>query len=505
MNSVIFLDEIAMRLGSYIPTLIGALALLLIGWMVALFVAALVRGVLSRTTLDERIATWLLGKEQGKVIELEKGIAKAVFYVILLFVLVAFFEELGLVNVAETLQDLLTPIVSYLPRFVEAGFVLLLAWIVASGLRLMTTRVLGIAKMDKRLEIQAGLRSERGIPLSKMLGDMIYWLVFVLFLPALLDALELGGLLGPVQGMADEILGFLPNLLAAGIFFFVGLFVARIVQRITTNLLLAIGADHFSERVGIEGLLGSRRLSEVLGSVVHILILIPVAIASLDALQLDVITEPASDMLRILFAAIPSLFGAALVMVFAYLIGKAISQLVANVLSKVGFNALVGKLGLMKVTNKKWMPSMVAGYLVLVAILLFALMEAFRLLGFALLADLTADFVVFASHVLFGLVILAIGLYLAAVASHAVRSTRSPQADFLTFVARISILVFAGAVALRQMGLANEIISLAFAFIVGSIAVAIALAFGLGGRDVAGRYLEEWSRSLGKKRKSNHL
>lgn len=50
--------------------------------------------------------------------------------------------------------------------------------------------------------------------------------------------------------------------------------------------------------------------------------------------------------------------------------------------------------------------------------------------------------------------------------------------------------------ALRQMGLANEIINLAFGLLLGAVAVAAALAFGLGARDVAGRHVEDWARSL---------
>ena len=79
-------------------------------------------------------------------------------------------------------------------------------------------------------------------------------------------------------------------------------------------------------------------------------------------------------------------------------------------------------------------------------------------------------------------------------------ASKTRQADFLALAARIAILVFAGAMALRQMGLANEIINIAFALIVGSIAVAIALAVGLGGREVAAKHLDEWLKSFKKKR-----
>jgi hypothetical protein len=62
--------------------------------------------------------------------------------------------------------------------------------------------------------------------------------------------------------------------------------------------------------------------------------------------------------------------------------------------------------------------------------------------------------------------------------------------------ARVSILVLAGAMALGQMGVASDIINLAFGLLIGAIAVAVALAFGLGGREIAGRELDKWLDSV---------
>ena len=501
MYNFAFLDEIAVSFGSYIPTLIGALAILLLGWIVALLIAGIVRGVLHRTTLDERIAAWLLGSQTLKGVEVERWIAKLVFYLILLVVLVAFFETLGLTIIAESLDNFLGQIFVYFPRLIEAGIVLLLAWVVATALRMVTRRVLSIAKIDKQLEVQAGIRSEKGTPLAKTLADAVYWLVFLLFLPALLDALGVEGLLGPVQGMTNEILNFLPNILAAGLLLLVGWFVARIVQRIVANLLMAVGTDELADKAGLTSLLGQQKLSGILGLVAYVFVLIPVLIAALNALSLDAVTQPASNMLSVILTAIPSIFVAFLVVVFAYFVGRVIGRLVTNLLANSGFDAILARLGFAKVVGGHWKLSDVAGYLVAVAIMVLALIEAFRLLGFVLLAELTAEFVTFAGHIVFGLAIFAIGLYLASVVSKAVEASKSRQADFLALIAKGAILLFAGAVALRQMGVANEIINIAFALVVGSIAVAVALALGLGGRDVAAKHLDGWVRSMQKGKK----
>lgn len=499
MNDFNFLDEILLSFSSYAPTLVGALAILLLGWIVALLIAGIVRGALARTTLDERIASWLMGSS-AKGIEVERWLAKIVFYFILLFALVAFFETLGLALVASSLDSFLGQISSYLPRLIEAGFVLLIAWILASAARLIMRRVLSLARIDEHLEVQAGVRRGKAAPLAHTLSDAVYWLVFLLFLPALLDALALHGLLSPVQGMTDKVLTFLPNLFFAAGLVLIGWFAARIVQRVVTNLLVASGVDRVADRVGITHILGIKTLSGMIGIVVYVLVFIPVLIAGLNALGLDAVTNPASNMLGIILAAIPSVFAAGMVMLFAYMVGRLVSGLVSSMLAAAGFNNIFELLGLGEEVLGARKPSEVVGYLALVGILLFSFIEAMRLLGFEVVAGLVAEFLVFSGHILLGLVIFAIGLYLANVASHAISAGKKRQTHVLALAAKVAILVFAGAMALRQMGLADEIVSLAFGLTLGAVAVAFALAFGLGGRDVAARHLEDWTRVLKKRR-----
>ncbi|MEE8112689.1 MAG: mechanosensitive ion channel, partial [Acidobacteriota bacterium] len=167
--------------------------------------------------------------------------------------------------------------------------------------------------------------------------------------------------------------------------------------------------------------------------------------------------------------------------------------LTTNLLTGAGFNSLLVKLGLGTQTQKsERSPASIAGYLILVVIMLFAAIEASRLLGFEAMAELVSGFTVFAGQVILGLVVFGLGLYLANLVSQTILATSAPQAGFLAMAARVSIIGLAGAIALQQMGLANEIISLAFGIILGSLAVAAALAFGIGGRDIAARKLEGW-------------
>jgi hypothetical protein len=302
--------------------------------------------------------------------------------------------------------------------------------------------------------------------------------------------------------MVDKILGFLPNILIAGLIVVIGWFVAQIVRQLVTSLLATVGVDNLSERVGLSRVLGEPGLSGVVGMIVYILILIPVLLAALNALALQAITEPTSDMLNIILEAIPSIFAAGLVIVIAYVVGRIVSGLITNLLTGLGFDGLIARLGLWKEPAEgesaegRRTPSAIVGYLVIAGIILFAAIEASGLLGFTILVDLVAKFMVFAGRIIVGLIIFGVGLYLANLAARAIQAGETPQAGLLAMVARVAILALTGAMALRHMGLANEIIYTAFALLLGAAAVAAAIAFGIGGREIAARQLEEWKKSI---------
>jgi hypothetical protein len=492
-----FWDQFSEVLSGYFPKLLGALAILVVGWLVALIISAIVRRILRRTTLDNRIAAGILGEDRAKAIEVEKWVGKGVYYIVLIFVLIAFLQALNLTITAEPLNRLLIQLSEFFPRLIGGALLLATAWVAAALLRKIVSGVLHTARLDERLGGQIGLEEEKRPPLSKTISDAVYWLVFLLFLPAILGALALEGLLEPVAGMTDRILGFLPNLFAAGLILAVGWFIARIVQRIVTNLLAAVGTDRVSEKAGISTVLGKQRLSGLVGLVVYVLILIPVLITSLNALALEAITRPATGMLGTVMDAIPRIFAAVLLLGLAYVVARLLAGLIANLLAGAGFNTILAKIGLgTEQFREDRTPSTVVGYLVLVIIMLFAAIEASRLLGFATLADLVAGFTVFVGQVILGLAVFGVGLYLANLVSQTVLSSSAPQAGLLALVSRISILVLAGAIALRQMGLADEIINLAFGIGFGAVAVAGALAFGIGGRELAARKLQGWFGSM---------
>jgi hypothetical protein len=124
--------------------------------------------------------------------------------------------------------------------------------------------------------------------------------------------------------------------------------------------------------------------------------------------------------------------------------------------------------------------------------------EAANRLGFYQVRDVVTLFIKFGGDVLLGGLILVIGFWLANIAYNAIAKASGPRSAGLARVAQIAILGLVIAMGLRAMGIADDIVNLAFGLTLGAVAVAVALSFGLGGREAAGKQMEYWLSKLRK-------
>ncbi|MGL5806491.1 MAG: mechanosensitive ion channel [Xenococcaceae cyanobacterium] len=499
--------------GTFLLNIGKAILFFVVGWIIASIVKSLIVNILKRTNIDNQIAGWL-GGQRAEAYPVERWIASLVYWVSLLFAIVAALQALGLESVSQPLNSLLEQFTSFLPKIVGAAALLGIAWIIASLVKSVLIRVFQGFRLDERLGEQV---SGNQLSLSETIANAVYWLIFLLFLPSILSTLQLAGTLGPVQRLLDQILGALPNIFQAILIGAVGWFIAQLVRRIVTNLLAATGIDRIGDRFGLSTGANRQSLSSIIGTIVYVLVLIPAVVSALNALQIRAISEPAINMLDQVMNLLPKLFAAGVIIAIAYVAGQFVSELVTNILTGIGFNNLFEWLGIAggrtvrresyspgteqptvlqgdSVTTKT--PSELVGAIAQIAVILVATLTAVDILQIQALRSVVGVIMVIAGQILLGLVVFAIGLYLANLAYNLIASSGTRQAKLLGQTARVSIIVLISAMALQQMGVATNIVNLAFGLLVGGIAVAIALAFGLGGRDVAGEQLREWLTSF---------
>lgn len=489
MDSEAFLKDLI----AFLPTTIGALVVLIVGWIIAVFASSMVRAGLRKSGLSARIAKLVSSEEAPEAECAERWGGRAIFWLIILFTLVSFFQTLGLSGVSGPLTGFLNEIFTYAPRLIGPAILVVVAWVVAVVLKLLVLRGLKAINFDERVNAEAGVTETPAPSTSETIATAVYWLTFLVFLPAILGGLQLGGLLDPVKDLVKELLGYLPNLFGAALILVIGWFAAHVVRTLLVNFLSAAGLDTLPERLGLKGELKEQKLSALIGLIVFALILIPVVVAALQALELEALTRPASEMLGSFLNAIPAIVGAVILLAIAYVIARILSGFTTSILEGVGFNDLATKLGLGNLSvGEKTSPSQIVGYLVLIAIMLFAAIEAFRLMNFDSVAQLATTFLSFSVDVLLGVFIIGLGLFVAKLVGDAIGNSKVAQAGLLANVGRVAVIILAFAMGLQQMGIADEIIMLAFGISLSAVAVAAAIAFGFGSRDAAKELVESW-------------
>jgi len=483
-------DPIKLLLGSilvYGSRFFGAIVLLLIAWLVAKVLRMATQGLLTSLQVDEKFSQRLPN------ISLTKNLSDIVFGLVFLFFLPAILDALALQGLLGPVNVLITKILAFLPNLVGAGILLVIAWVTAEILRKIVVAALDTLQLNKFL----GCIKEE-CSASQIVGNIVYGLVFLFFLPAILDALALGGLLAPVNGMVSKLLAFLPNLAAGLLILLVAWLLARFIRSFSFNLLRSSGIDE-----KVSSYMNQVSLAKTISDALYALTLLLFLPAVLDALTLQGLLAPINVMIEKILAFMPNLFAAVVLLFVAYICGRILTQFVSSVLASIGLDAFLAREGLISSEKKERQPSQIIGLLVFFWIMLLAVMQTTEVLGFAVLTDLSAKFTVFAAQILLGILVFAIGLYLANWAHRTIIASQTVNASLLAITARIAILILSAAMALREMGIANDIINLAFGLLLGAIAVAAALAFGLGGREVAQRHLSKWSECFHKEKKED--
>lgn len=376
-------------------------------------------------------------------------------------------------------------------RILAAIAILILTHFVAKGIKW------GIARLIDRISFLRQSPAGTSETVGTQVGVLAYWIVWLVGLIVALQPLGLSQVLSPVRELTDVTFAFLPRILGAGIFLAFGLIVAKVVRKIVEALLTTLRVDHWATQSGfvhVDGesaTLPDKGISGTLGLIAYVLVAVPAAIGALQILGVSAISDPATMMLDLFLTAIPHIVAAALWLAIAYILAQFAKQVVERLLTSLGFNRTVGSV---IPTTGAATPAQIVGIIVFTAIMLFAAIEAARQLGGSAIAALLIQITDLGGRVIFGAVIIAVGAVLAKLISGFVSSSTGESGGWAESIVRYAIIALAVAMGLRFMGLANEIVNLAFGLILGSAAVAAALAFGLGGRPTAHRLLEKWTR-----------
>ncbi len=393
----------------------------------------------------------------------------------------------------EVLTEMETTIATVGPKLLGAVAVIVIGWLVAKLVAWGLRKAVDSLSIAKSVNVSAGM----GVPtLGENLGKAVYWVVILIALTSALGLLGMESTVAPLTNMVDLFLAFLPNLVGAGLIFGIGYIFASIARRAVTSVLTVARLDTLIEKAGLSQVTNMQSLPNVIGLLVFVLILLPVSIASLDALKMEAVSIPATKMLEGILYAIPNIFIAGIVLLIASVVARFVGDFLQQLLPQFGVDEAVNKLGLLGTTasDNKLSGSIVIAKVASFLIILFGAIEAAHLLQFETVSEVLTTVLEIGGSVIFGAIIIGFGIWVAGLVARAMSSTGEGTVDKVAKFVKWAIIVLAVSIGLRQMGLANEIIVMGFSLGLGAIAVAGAIAFGLGGREWAAKKLEEWKK-----------
>lgn len=208
---------------------------------------------------------------------------------------------------------------------------------------------------------------------------------------------------------------------------------------------------------------------------------------------------PARAMLFQIGAFIPRLLIAAAVLVVGWLVAKVVRFAVTRALRAINFPVLTERAGLDGFLRQGGMAldtTGVVGVLAYWVVILAALIVAFNGLGLSYVTDLLGRVVWFVPNIFVALLVLAFGAYFARFVAEAVRAygrnVGLRDASFFSRLAQYGILIFVVLIALDQVKVGGDIVRQSFLVILAGFVFAVALAFGLAGKDWAARRIDEW-------------
>lgn len=210
------------------------------------------------------------------------------------------------------------------------------------------------------------------------------------------------------------------------------------------------------------------------------------------------IVEPTKEMLTRIANFIPILIGALVILIVGWIVAKIIKGLVNRILAVIRFDVIAEKAGVSNILSKggikftaRQMISGLAYWLVMIMVLVMVV----NALGLTVASQLLEGLLAYIPKVIAAIFVLVLGMFLGNIVSGIIRTTASnanlPKPQMLGNISQWAIVIFAASISLIQLGIAPLLVASTFNILFGGICLALALAFGLGGKDIATKYLED--------------
>lgn len=373
----------------------------------------------------------------------------------------------------------------------RALLLLLLAFLCAKIVKSLVNKALSGAKFGSGSSATASEGREKTVD---FLGRLMYLLVFLLFVPGIFNSLGLSEMSAPILNLLNTMWGYLPHVLAAAIVLWVGFFIARLVRELLVPVFGKLRVNQLQEKAGLQ-VSDAAKLSNTLAYIVYVLILIPVVITALQVLHIQAISDPAVKMLDMIFAFIPNILAALVIIVIGCTIAKFAGSIVESLIASAGLDARLS--GLLGSSAPQFVLSKFIGGTVSSVMVIFFIVESFNVLQLQVVTDIGSAIIGYLPCVLAAVLILMACYVVNAIIQRALPKSVHPG---FALIGKCAVYTIGAFMVLNELGIAGEIVNTAFILLIAALAVAFAVSFGLGGREFAGRMLRRLEDACGKEK-----
>ena len=393
------------------------------------------------------------------------------------------------------MDGFLNSLLAQIPNWIFAVLLLVVAFLAATIVRTLVAKLLKTLKAEEKLA-KLGVKDAATGSSIEFIAKLAYFVTFLLFLPGVLDKLGMNSVSLPITNMVNSFLAFIPKLVGAGIIIAVGVFIAKIVRDLLIALLRATKMDQLQAKAGIL-VTETSALSTIISNVIYGIILLVMITSALDALGIAAISEPANAIVKTIFAMIPYVLGAIVIIAVGVFISNLVAKLLGSLLAGVGTDKLIEKMTgepAKKVVLSKLISSIVKYILIIIFIV-----QGIDVLQLPVLTEIGEAVIGYMPAVLSAVIIVAIGVFAAHTAETALVK-KFPEAKAGALAAKAAIYVLTAFLCLSQLKVANVIVETTFILLIAAVCIAIAIAFGVGGRKFAETTLDKLEKKIDDKK-----
>lgn len=390
-----------------------------------------------------------------------------------------------------SIRNFFSSILMVIPNMILAIALLFVAFVAANIVKSLVAKLLKALKAEKLLA-KLGVQDTAMNNSIEFVAKLAYFVTFLLFLPSVLDRLGMQSVSSPITSMVYSFMAFIPKLVAAGVVIAVGIFVANIVKELLIPVLKAVKIDSLQEKAGIEAS-ENTAFSNIIANIIYGIIVLVVITTALDQLGIEAISVPANAVVSTIFNAIPNVFCAIVIIAAGVFIAKLVAKLLESLLAGIGADTLIEKITGNK-ESKLVLSKTIAAIVKYVLVVIF-LVQGINVLKLSILTQIGAAIIGYLPAVISAVIIIAVGIFAANTAESALVK-KFPTAKAGALTAKVAIYILTAFLCLSQLGVATTIVETTFILIVAAIAVAFAIAFGVGGRGFAAKTYDKLEKKL---------